>query len=48
MTAMPNPAPQRVTKWCLLEVFQNSETAFSRLTELNKIGGAKNAGVVGG
>jgi hypothetical protein len=30
------------------KIFQNSETAFSRLTELNKIGGIKNAGVVGG
>jgi threonine dehydratase len=35
-------------KWFARKIFQNSETAFSRLTELNKIGGTKNAGVVGG
>ena len=35
-------------KWSTRKIFQNSETIFSRLTELNKIGGNKNAGVVGG
>jgi threonine dehydratase len=36
------------TKRSARKIFQNSETAFSRLTELSKIGGTKNAGVVGG
>jgi len=35
-------------KWSARKIFQNTETAFSRLTKLNKIGGTKNAGVVGG
>src|SRR5262245_14511207 len=34
-------------KWSARKIFQNSETAFSRLSELNEIGGTKNAGVVG-
>jgi threonine dehydratase len=35
-------------QWSGRKIFQNSETAFSRLTESNKIGGTKNAGVIGG